>query len=129
MSGYDSLRKTGYVDFTDTTDSSDPRQSFAQFDLPLEDHNVVVSQSKEYPEMHFPVLDIDVEHVLVPSSTFGHSHLYFNVGCRWEDYVEFLQAAAKIGILEEGYVNSAIERGYTTARLPWVKKFKSVGDE
>jgi hypothetical protein len=66
--------------------------------------------------------DLDVTAHLVPSTTPGHSHLYADVACSWEDYRAFLKAAAKVGLLEEGYVNASEQRGYTSVRLPWVRK-------
>lgn len=87
----------------------------------LSEASVVISETA-ITGWHMPVLDIDVEHALVPSSTVGHSHLYLNVACTWEDYVEFLQAAAKCGILEKGYVDVSIRKGYTAVRLPWVQR-------
>lgn len=71
---------------------------------------------------HAVLLDLDVPAYLVKSSTEGHSHLYVQVVAPWEDYVEFLNAAAKIGMLEQGYVNACVERGATSLRLPWIKK-------
>jgi hypothetical protein len=37
-------------------------------------------------------------------------------------WVELLCCLGKVGILEQGYVNASLERGYTSVRLPWVKK-------
>jgi hypothetical protein len=71
---------------------------------------------------HAVLLDLDVPAYLVRSSTPGHSHLYVTVSAAWDDYVAFLKAAVKIGMLEQGYVNACIERGMTSLRLPWVKK-------
>jgi hypothetical protein len=76
----------------------------------------------EGPNQHAVLLDLDVPAYLVKSSREGHHHLYVETAAPWEDYVEFLKAAAKIGMLEQGYVNACIERGATSLRLPWVKK-------
>jgi hypothetical protein len=90
---------------------------------PDDDYNLVTSKvTSWHGDKHMPVLDIDVSHELVPSSTDGHSHLYINVECDWNDYVEFLEAAAKIGLLEEGYVNASINRGFTAVRKPGLVK-------
>lgn len=87
----------------------------------LDDASVVTSLTST-DNFHMPVLDIDVEHYHMPSSTPGHAHLYFNVACEWEDYVEFLKAAAKCGILEDDYVDVSIRKGYTAVRLPWIQR-------
>lgn len=72
--------------------------------------------------LHAVLLDLDVPAYLVRSSTEDHHHLYVETRARWEDYVEFLNAAAKIGMIEQGYANACIERGATSLRLPWIKK-------
>jgi hypothetical protein len=78
----------------------------------------------EYEEpKHIVVLDVDHPAHLVDSSTPGHHHLYVEIPpCAWSDYVEFLQAAHTIGLIEEGYLNASIERGHSDVRLPWVRK-------
>lgn len=67
---------------------------------------------------HKILLDLDHPAWLIPSSTEGNHHLYVDVTCDWDDYLEFLQAAAKIGLVEAGYVAASCERGYTSLRLP-----------
>lgn len=74
------------------------------------------------PDRHVIAVDVDVPAWLVPSSTEGHSHLYVDLEMSWEDYKEWLLASAKIGLLEEGYVNAAIQRGMTSVRTPWTRK-------
>lgn len=71
---------------------------------------------------HDVLIDVDRDVVLVPSSTAGHFHLYIPLGCPWDDYLNFLKAAARIGLVEEGYVSASESRGATSLRLPWIKK-------
>ena len=73
---------------------------------------------------HVVALDIDHPAYLVPSSTPGHSHLYVDIanGVPHEDYMEFLEAAAKIGLIEKGYADVSRKRGHSDLRLPWVTK-------
>lgn len=73
---------------------------------------------------HVVALDIDHPAYLVPSSTPGHSHLYVDIsgGIPHEDYMEFLSAAAKIGLIEPGYAEVSRKRGHSDLRLPWVTK-------
>lgn len=88
-----------------------------------EEANLVISRTKNLAgNKHAPVLDIDVPHKLVPSTTEGHSHLYVDVECDWEDYVAFLKAAVKIGLIEQGYADASINRGFSAVRKPGVKK-------
>lgn len=71
---------------------------------------------------HAVLLDLDVPHWLIESSTPGHSHLYVDVQVREKDYFELLDALAKCGIIETGYARASKMKGGTFLRLPWVKK-------
>lgn len=82
----------------------------------------LVSSATGNGDWHLPVLDIDVPHRLVPSSTEGHSHLYFDVPVKWEDYVTLLEALANAGIVERGYVEASKAKGATMVRKPGVTK-------
>lgn len=73
-------------------------------------------------ETHRPVLDIDVPAWLTPSSTPGHTHLVIDVPMTWDAYRKLLAVLVEVGILEDGYVGASEARGYTSARLPWVRK-------
>jgi hypothetical protein len=90
--------------------------------LSLTKANVSSSLRTDQPGKHAVLLDLDVPALLLPSSTAGHSHLYVDIACSWEDYLFFLQAATKIGLIEPGYAAMAEMRGYTSLRLPWVRK-------
>ena len=72
--------------------------------------------------MHRPVLDIDFPAALIPSSTPGHFHLYLDKQMNFATYVILLDALAAAGVIEKGYASVSKARGYTSARLPWVKK-------
>jgi hypothetical protein len=74
-------------------------------------------------DVHMPVLDLDVEAHLVPSSTPGHTHLYINQTVTWEKYEALLHALADCGILQRNYVRHSIGRRHATfARYPGVTK-------
>lgn len=72
--------------------------------------------------VHAPVIDLDFPCELIPSTTEGHFHLVMDRYVPWEAYKKLLAALADAGLVEEGYVRASIARGYSTARLPWVKK-------
>jgi len=72
--------------------------------------------------VHRPVLDLDLPVAVHPSSTPGHHHLYIDCPMPWERYQALLSVLAEVGLLEQSFVNASIKRGYTTVRLPWVKK-------
>lgn len=76
--------------------------------------------------IHALLLDIDLPAWVVPSTHANHNHLYVDlasvhhVGTKALE--EFLLAAAKIGLVEEGYARACIARGMTSLRAPWVRK-------
>jgi hypothetical protein len=73
--------------------------------------------------LHRPALDIDIPMTVVPSSTPGHCHLYFDeVALTWPQYEALLIALADAGIIEQGYLRASQERTQTILRLPGVRK-------
>ena len=71
---------------------------------------------------HAPLLDLDVPHLYVPSSTPGHGHLYLDVELTQPEYFHLLDVLAKYGIIEGGWVAATKARGYATLRAPGVTK-------
>jgi hypothetical protein len=71
---------------------------------------------------HKPVIDLDLDARLVESSTPGHHHLFIDKVLTWDKYVRLLCEHAEVGLVEPGYVSASIERGYTSVRLPHVKR-------
>lgn len=71
---------------------------------------------------HTVMLDIDQPVRLVPSTTPGHWHLYIDVAMPWWRYRYLLKALKIAGIIEDGYYRASVKRGFTSLRLPWVKK-------
>lgn len=75
--------------------------------------------------LHRPVLDIDFDARLVPSSTPGHFHLYLDgLALDWERYERLLEALTAAGVIGEGNLHWAKVRGETLVRLPHVRKLK-----
>ena len=72
--------------------------------------------------MHAPVLDIDFNATLIPSTTPGKYHLYLDKLVPHEAYMKLLSALAEAEIIEPGYADVSQQRGYTAVRLPWVPK-------
>lgn len=75
-----------------------------------------------YPGTHKPLFDIDMPVKIFPSTTEGHFHLFIDKELSWDDYCELMDVMAKVGILEQGYVNASKQRKYSAVRLPWIKK-------
>lgn len=68
--------------------------------------------------MHLPVIDLDLPASLVPSATPGHHHLYLDTPVTWEQYRAILKALAEAGIVQWGYHDSTVERGFGSVRHP-----------
>jgi hypothetical protein len=85
------------------------------------DANLVSSQL-EASTFHAPVLDLDFPCSLIPSSTPGHHHLFIDAPMEWKAYKTLLCALRDAGILQAGFVNSAIDQGQSSVRVPWVRK-------
>ena len=93
---------------------------------PLTTENIdlanVITSRVAGTEMHKPLLDIDLPIKVVPSSTPGHSHLYVDKELAWDAYLALLDALAEAGLVEPGYVSASRSRGFTSLRLPWIRK-------
>lgn len=89
------------------------------------DGNLIGSRLDLYGGPHAPVLDIDFEASLVPSSTEGHYHLYLDKPMTWRKYKKLLKAFYRAGIIERGYYRSSLKEGMTTVRKPSERKTSS----
>lgn len=88
---------------------------------PLDEANVVSSECVD--GQHRPVLDLDFECQLVPSSTPGHFHLYLDgLALPWWKYDALLKALADAGVIQHGYYTASRHRRATMVRLPGVSK-------
>lgn len=65
---------------------------------------------------------ITVPHFYLPSSTKGHGHLYLETIIPAPDFWILLDYLRSICFLEGGYVKASKYRGYSSLRVPWVKK-------
>lgn len=84
----------------------------------------VLNSEQKGTGLHRPVLDIDFPVTVIPSTTPGHGHLYIDKPMSWTRYKKLLLALEAAGIIQPGYVDASVERGYTSVRLPWIKKSK-----
>lgn len=91
--------------------------------------NLVSSHFYTTPEgkkVHYPVLDLDIDAYLIPSSTPGHHHLFINKLLSEEDYDKLLRTLHEVGIIQKGIIELQWEQdGMTCARLPGIKKEKN----
>lgn len=87
------------------------------------DANLVTSRYEgEGIETHALLLDLDVEHIYVPSSTEGHGHLYVNLKLTRTEWERVMRELAAVGVISAGYRHHSARRGYASLRPPWVKK-------
>ena len=84
--------------------------------------HIILSHDATELGTHRPVLDIDFPVHVVPSSTPGHFHLYLDKPMPWGKYRRLLSALESAGVIEKGYARVSEARGYTSVRLPWVRK-------
>lgn len=89
---------------------------------PIESANLITSETLD--GFHRPILDIDFEAALVPSSTPGHYHLYLDKVMNWSNYKLLLEALYHCGIIQPGFYDGALRHEATSARLPWIDKYR-----
>lgn len=118
---------------TDSQDMPDPsRETRTVLSDDQIDYATVVTSTADCPgrfgsaPLHRPVLDLDFDVRVVPSSTPGHHHLYIDRFLRWDQYLALLEALATAGIVQHGFVKGARDRGHTAVRVPWVRKGDTV---
>ncbi len=118
------IGRLGPAKITNWTDSDQMESSEDPFPCRLEDANVITSKIVGPTHKHMLLIDIDHPAYLVRSSTPGHFHLYVEVpgGIDKRRYFNLLNALVDCGVIEHGYYKASMKRGYTTLRLPWIKK-------
>jgi hypothetical protein len=70
---------------------------------------------------HKFLADIDLP-VSIRETSPGKHHLYIDKEISWRQMVILLEAFASAGIIEDGYVQASLDRGFTALRLPWIRK-------
>jgi hypothetical protein len=89
---------------------------------------LVVSMLEDDPNMHMPALDLDgMEVFVVPSSTPGNYHLYINRPMTWQQYKRLMKVMVDVGLVQRGYYDASVRRGYSALRTPWTKKGQADG--
>ena len=73
-------------------------------------------------KIHLPLIDLDIEHFYVGSSTEGHGHLYINKQLTHEQYGKLLYALREAELIGEGIIKQYERDGGTTLRIPGVTK-------
>lgn len=102
---------------------SDQKNQMKYEDRPVTEANLITSlDTKGWGAEHRPVLDIDFNAAILPSSTEGHCHLFIDKLMPQEDYFKLIDVMAEVGLLQPGFVNGSKRRGATSVRLPWISK-------
>lgn len=111
------------VDFDAVPDYTEENSDRVEVET-LPEANNISSLDKETGGHKYLLLDIDLPAALLESSTKGHGHLYVELPEETNEYrlTDFLRAAARIGLIDVGYAEASIHRGFTSLRLPWVRK-------
>jgi hypothetical protein len=119
------LRKQTFLRIKDIdlTDSAYEKELGGERErVEIEDANVIASRIGGGRD-HFPVLDLDIPHWYVQSSTPGHAHLILGVRVTRDGYDKLLTALERAGIIQYGFAESGRRSEFgTTVRLPWIKK-------
>lgn len=101
----------------------DIRRANIMTDLPFMERGFGVFKERWVDtEQHYIVLDIDHPTQLIPSSTPGHFHLIIERKVSHFKWIQLLLAMSDAGIVQPGYAHASIRAGYTSIRLPWVRK-------
>ena len=122
-------RFMGWVDPERLNKTNSKNDGDAAQDAPEgQDVNLITSMMADHVHLpkehrsdryHRPVLDIDFEARLLPSSTPGHSHLYLDgITVPHDLYMYLLDVLAQCGIIQPKYAEYSRERGYTAVRKP-----------
>lgn len=125
------LRRLPHYKVTDwTTSDCDDGRAVGRHRAPIDEADVVAStHGGRINPHHALLLDIDHPAWLVRSTTEGHFHLYVDIpgGIPHSAYMALLDALADAGVVERGYADASRVRGFSSLRLPWVKKEKTDG--
>lgn len=84
--------------------------------------NLICSDLEGGTDIHKPCLDIDVPCLVVPSSTPGHCHLYFDKPVPWVKFEKLLVALGDCGIADPEWVAHSIKKRRACLRPPGVVK-------
>jgi len=82
--------------------------------------NLISSLTEDGRQM--PIIDLDFDFHIEPSSTPGHVHLFFDRPIDKHRWVVLMLALWYSGVVEMGYAVWALRRGANFVRLPHVKK-------
>lgn len=91
----------------------------------LNDADIVASETRSLGRRkgkHLVMFDVDIPMSVVPSTTPGHNHVFFDTYVTRGQLFHLLDVMADCGIVEQGYVSASKARGFTALRLPWIRK-------
>lgn len=71
---------------------------------------------------HVVAIDLDMDAVLIPTTTPGHHHLIIDKELTWAQYASLLFALWDVGLIQDGYYRACMHRKASWLRTPWTAK-------
>lgn len=96
-----------------------PEDEIRQAVTDPKDANLISSEHRAPgSKFHYLMLDLDIPHQYIPSSTEGHGHLIIEKVMHEDTMWKILDMLVKAGILQEAFVTLAKRRGAVFLRHP-----------
>lgn len=73
-------------------------------------------------QKHVVAIDLDMDAVLIATTTPGHHHLVVDKELSWVQYSQLLFTLWDVGLIQEGYYRACMNRKASWLRTPWTKK-------
>lgn len=129
VNNYNLRRSIVDYDMSVGSDGILPDERILSDNVPFHSANGISSLITEgrFKDWHMPVLDIDMDCCVVPSTTPGHHHLIIANPMRQLAYLRLLNSLAHYGIIEPGFAGAAEKRGSSWIRTPWTSKNTAKG--
>lgn len=80
-----------------------------------------MSEDEKNPKYRL-FLDLDINAVLLPSSSEGHHHLIVDANLTKEQHDKVLDVLSEVGIIQRGFALGGRDVSGASLRLPWVVK-------
>ncbi len=119
------FKKTGEWSGSDLPPNHEDREEVEWAEANLISSQIFQIPTPKWPpdRQHIILLDLDQKAVNIwPSSTEGSFHVAIHHPVEWRDLEAFYGACAKVGLLQDGYVDCALDRKAAFLRRPGFTK-------